>query len=428
MKRSLALIAFFFFGMSELFAQSESTITEARTLIGEGSYATAIQVLLKAIESGEKSPEILHWLGVGYHSALQLEQAVAAFDEALAKRPTIRTYLSLGRSLTSLGRGEDALGVYDKALQIDSTHQAVMIEKARLHAGLREFSQAARYYQKLIKRDSLNPYLLLQLADCYKGLGDADAAIVGYEQVRRIRNNQLRPYLELFSLYNARQAYLSSLRVLNDGLRAMPNNTILLKRSGDLYAIQEQYKEALAEYEAAFALKDTSLSLLRAKGIAHYRLGQYEKAIPLLTKAVAASENAGLDQVAAFYLGVSYQQLKRYNEAMGLWDKLYTELAKGLLPDVLNQMGKNYDSRNLSQKAKETYELAYKIDPANVDALFFLAVWHDNKQLKNKAISYFDQFLRGSGGNQIYIALAKQRLAELRPPKSSTSPTPNMRL
>jgi len=112
---------------------------------------------------------------------------------------------------------------------------------------------------------------------------------------------------------------------------------------------------------------------------------------------------------------------------MTLWDKLYTELAKGLLPDVLNQMGKNYDSRNLSQKAKESYELAYKVDPANVDALFFLAVWHENKQLKNKAISYFDQFLRASGGNQIYKALAKQRLAELRPPKPSTAPESKVR-
>ncbi|MBL7978271.1 MAG: tetratricopeptide repeat protein [Bacteroidetes Order II. Incertae sedis bacterium] len=404
-------------------AQSTSVVTEARTLIGDGQYVAAIQLLKGAADSGQKSPEVLHWLGVGYHSALQLDQAVATFQEAIRQQPAIRTYLSLGRSFIALGRREEALHVYAQALQMDSTHQAVIIEKARLHAGLREFEAAARYYHKLIARDSSNAYLMLQLADCYKGLGQADAAIIGYERVRRIRATQVRPYLELFQLYTARKAYLSAMRVMDDGLRAMPHQTALLKRRGDLYALQDQYQNALAEYEEAYARKDTSYSLLRAKGIAHYRLGQYEKAIPLLHKVLTENEAGGLDQVAAFYLGSAFQQLKRYDEAFTWWDKLYTELAKGLLPDVLNQLGKNYDGRSLSQKARETYELAHNIDPNNANALFFLGVWHDDKQVKNKAIQYFDRFLRAEGGNVIYKNLATQRLLQLRPPKPQATPS-----
>ncbi|HRR10050.1 MAG TPA: hypothetical protein PLO56_15275 [Rhodothermales bacterium] len=71
--KSLFIVLVLFLGVCSWAeaAQSASVVVEARVLIGDGQYVAAIKLLEDAVDSGQKSPEILHWLGVEYYSALQ---------------------------------------------------------------------------------------------------------------------------------------------------------------------------------------------------------------------------------------------------------------------------------------------------------------------------------------------------------------------
>jgi Flp pilus assembly protein TadD len=85
--------------------------------MGAGRYFEA-QIPLQAGEKSPEDPEILHLMALVCFNAKQFDHAVEWASRAIRRDPKPTYLTTLGTALVNLGHQEDALKVFDKAVQL----------------------------------------------------------------------------------------------------------------------------------------------------------------------------------------------------------------------------------------------------------------------------------------------------------------------
>lgn len=155
----------------------------------------AIAAYYRAIEHDPDLIDAYNNLGELLHKQGETEQAEVILREAIAKRPNqFMAYLYLGNLLLDLGEVEDAIEIYQQACDLapDNLDCANSLAFAQEFARnpthyyqelgqtlyrQRNFSAAARHYQKLLNYQTVSPNLYLELADCFWQLHQQREAI-----------------------------------------------------------------------------------------------------------------------------------------------------------------------------------------------------------------------------------------------------------
>lgn len=133
-----------------------------RTFARNYDYATGVSLWSSVITQYPNSARAHNNLGVGYTTARQDEDAVAAFREAVRLEPRFsRAYTSMGQALLRLERGEEAVEAYRMSAELEPNswqavynYGAVLVENGRESDG-REVLESA----KAIDPTRLEPYI-----------------------------------------------------------------------------------------------------------------------------------------------------------------------------------------------------------------------------------------------------------------------------
>ena len=140
---------------------------------------------------------------------------------------------------------KDALFYWTKMLEINESAVdiRVLTSIGNCHRKLKNFSEGVKYFEKALKMDNDNFYVLFGLADCYRGM-----------------NQQYR-----------------SVEYWNRILENDPKNKVILTRAGDAYRNMGDYKTALNYYNRAMKI---DFDIYAALGLALISKGEgnYEEA------------------------------------------------------------------------------------------------------------------------------------------------------
>jgi len=136
--------------------------------------------------------------------------------------------------------------------------------------------------------------------------------------------------------------------------------------------------------------------LHRVLGNSHYRLGQASRAIPYYEQYIAATSRPLRGD--AYFLGLSYFETGKYNEALTLFQQAVGE-ADALSQNAQLQLGQTNLKLNRKQQAQMAFEAAARdnFDPqVRETALFNYALLaHDtNFSVFSESITLFENFLR----------------------------------
>ena len=324
-----------------------------------------------------------HGLGLAYTGLEKFDDAIAAYQRAIASAPdSAYTHAALGSAYVNTHRYAEALEAYKIAVALDSDDKMIHHQLGNVYSKRGEHAAAIRHQRQAIalapkfgaahyqlgllyaheKRweDAISAYrtayqhdptlveALYNLAQAYRRTGDTTAA---REQMER---------------FQERKAALDPLHQLLGALQRTQDPTEraqILTNIGRRYLKDGNYEKAVREYQKALGMNPQLAPAYNGIGIAYTMLERYSAAIDAQQKALALQPNfveahAGLGLV---YLrqNNTASALKHYRQAVAL-DPQFLEAHQKIAMILLNQ--------GSYAAAAETYQtiIALKPDDAEV--------------------------------------------------------------
>jgi len=149
---------------------------EARSDFMKGDYSAAARTYERLVALQPNSAEALSNLGVAYHMAGRIPQAVDTLQRALRLNASlVPANLILGIDLVQMGKAEQAIPSLQKVLQHDSTNRDALLALASSYFALQRFDQAAEVYRRHTTIHPKDADAWYGLGLCFEHIGEATA-------------------------------------------------------------------------------------------------------------------------------------------------------------------------------------------------------------------------------------------------------------
>ncbi|HSE15633.1 MAG TPA: tetratricopeptide repeat protein [Pyrinomonadaceae bacterium] len=249
------------------------------------------------------------------HQSGDLQGAVNAYLAILTKNPArVDVRSNLGAAYSALGRYEDAIREYKRALIIDSNNHAIRFNLAMAYYKAAWFSDAAAELDRFVAAvpDSpRNGVALLVLADCQIRLGEYKKVIASLSPLAEAEaDNRTLAYLLGSALIGDGQ--LDKGQAIIDRLFRHEDSAEAHLLMASILLLADQAQSALKEAQRALELNAKLPSVQAWYGRVLMRLGDTEKAKVAFKTELASNAN---DFDSNLYLGVLLRQDKQFDEA-----------------------------------------------------------------------------------------------------------------
>jgi tetratricopeptide (TPR) repeat protein len=333
-----------------------------------------------------------------------VETLAAIYEAELGEAPELeisgieleaRELMDKAYSLTELGRAEEALTTYDRAIALQPNFPWAWARKGRALRILNRCEEALACYDEALRLDPNYAWALKGRGMALERMGDLEGALEAHRRAAQLDPNDVWHWHNQGEIYQKMGRYDEAIALLEAALRVDERHSNSWAKLGQIYRLKRQYDRAMEAYERAIALDrryawahngcgltlkargEYEKALLSFRRAARYEprvvwhwynvtemlveLGQYEEALPPVREAVRLNPN----HVQAWAkLGQVLRYLKRYEDALIAYER-----AVALQPNFAwahNGMGIIYEQMGRYEDALACYQLAAQHD--NLDA------------------------------------------------------------
>lgn len=364
--------------------QNEVRLKLAKVYLQIEAYAEAVneyrQVIAPAAPNGVPGttattpdsdiPAAYYGLGLAYTGLEKFEDAIAAYQRAIAYAPDwAYTHAALGSAYASTHRYAEALDAYKMAVALDSDDEMIHHQIGNVYSKRGEHAAATRHQLRAI---AIAP----QFAAAHYQLGLLYAHEKRWtDAIRAYRTAYQNDPALVEALYNLAQAYLRA----GDAAAAREQMALFQERKAALTPLH-QLRGALQRTQGATARAQVLVNI----GRFYLKDGYYEKAVSEYQKAIGMDPQS----VAAYNgIGVAYTMLEAYDEAIAAQQK-----ALELQPDFAKAhagIGLAYFRQNKTDLSLKHYRQAVTLDPQFLEAHLKIAVILLNQQHYAEAIDTY---------------------------------------
>lgn len=250
------------------------------------------------------------------HQSGDLEAAVRAYVAILEKHPArVDVRSNLGAAYSALGRYEQAIEQYKRALVIDGVNSAVRFNLGLAYYKAAWFAEAATELERFLRTMPNSPQTTnaqLVLADSYVRLGEYKKVIQGLSPLADAEpSNRTLAYLLGSALIGDGQ--LEKGQAIIDRLFRHEDSAEAHLLMASILLLADDAQGALKEAQRAIELNPKLPGLQAWHGRVLMRLGDTEKAKTAFKTELAANAN---DFESNLYLGILFRQDKETDEAL----------------------------------------------------------------------------------------------------------------
>lgn len=272
----------------------------------------------------ERTPEFWNTKGSSFVALGRYEEAIECFDKALVINPLNATlWNNKGNALDILGRHEQAIGCYKKALKIHPFCGAWNNKGLALHA-LGRHEEAIGCFDKALVIDLRNAAIWSNKGAALEAIGRREEAIGCYDEALAIDPLMTRAWINKGSALGELGRYEEVIGCLDKALAIDPLSihawicmAVALDRLG-------RHEEAIGCFDKALTIDPLSIHALNDKGAALFALGRHEETINCYEKVLTINPQ---DPLAWFNKAVLEDFMKRPDIAMISYHK-FLELAQ----------------------------------------------------------------------------------------------------
>jgi tetratricopeptide (TPR) repeat protein/ADP-heptose:LPS heptosyltransferase len=256
-----------------------------------GRYLDAQLCCQKALEASPEHPELMHLMALVCLNAKQFDHAVEWASRAIRKEPKLAYLTTLGTTLLNLGRHDDALKVFEKAVQLNPDDPEPWWQMGNV------LIQAGRWPEALLTRKhtlKLNPrhgeaayqagyYLNMQ--------GRLEEALTYLDRSAELQPDHV-PTLQMRALVLMNLNRLDESLAVNRRAAALdPANADLCSNIGSVLLAMGRTEEALAWYDRSLQIRPDSAGVFTNKAKALVELIRVDEAMALYDRAIALDPN-----------------------------------------------------------------------------------------------------------------------------------------
>lgn len=386
------------------------------------NYAEALEAYEKAIICdpqaeyiAEKIPTLLIRLG-------RIKEAGIWLENYIRDKPnkTVQRFM-LARLKIQEGKDDEAIKLFQEALDIEPENTSVRLRLGLLHAQKGEYDRAETIFKNVLANNQESYFATLYLARLYTKSGDLEAAEERYQEAL-VLNWSKELAFEIAEFYNVRKQYskaqamykailerdalderaalgvVQSFIYLKDGEAAIEELfkiRTFSKNPERIDLIRSQVLVNMGENERA---KEVLLELLQGNTLsqAHYLLGvilyeelDFDKATRSLKKITPQDP----EYKESIMLRVRIlEETDRSTESIDLLEKVISA-EQTRQPPFYSLLAAIYRRQNLTDKAIETLAAAVSFYPENEKLLYEYAILHEKKGNHPQAMDLMKKLL-----------------------------------
>lgn len=315
-----------------------------------------------------------------------------------------------GGSLNTLGRHEDAMHCFDKAIELNPLGAVTWYNKGHSLYELKKYIEAMRCFDESLKINPRYNAAWNAFGQCLYELGRYEEAIHCYEKALEID-----PHLAVAWRSKANSLFFlerneEAIHCLDKSLEIYPRDSNAWYDKGEQLSRLGRYEEAIRSFEKSLEIDPLNAVSWYNKGVSFARLKHYSEAIACFDKSLEINPQL---ETAWISKGNSLCSLGRYEEAVLCFEKaleIESQNAKTwfLLGNTLGELGRY-------QEAIPSYNRALEIDPRDARTWYNKAITEEDLNLNLDAVHSFKNFLKHAPSQDSeQIEYARQRLKELK--------------
>ena len=174
-------------------------------------------------------------------------------------------YNELGLNLMQQGRYAEAIDYFDKALSLEPSSVAVLINKGISYDMLGNFDMAIQTFDKALEINPNDSDVLGEKGYTLMNNRNYDEALLNFDKALNINPSDLFTLNSKGNLFIIQGKYNDALSVFNKALEINPNDIDLLMNKATALAYLEEYSEALAVIDKILEMDPSNLDALQVK-------------------------------------------------------------------------------------------------------------------------------------------------------------------
>ena len=289
-----------------------------------------------------------------------------------------------GASLYALGRYEDAVACFDKALEIDPSSPVTWNNKGNpLHSAGRN-EEALACYTRAIELNPKDSRLWSNKALVLRSLDRCEQALAAYTRAVEINPQNAVVWNNMAVLLTNLNRHEEAIACVKKAVAMDPLSSAAWENAGISFSDLGRPEQALACFAKAVEINPSSVSAFTRQGVALGQLGRYEDSITSLTKALQIAPD---DSDALTNLGLTLRALGRPRDAL-----VWLQKALKLAPrsgDVCINLGAALSDLGQHEEAIAWYSKALEIDPRDPDAWYNKGILLRRLQKPKDAVECF---------------------------------------
>ncbi len=217
-----------------------------------GELTKAEGMYLDILENNPDQNEALYRLSHLYSRDGRMEKAKDLIDKCKKEEKTVWYHLAIGDMFEIRGDIQNAQISFQVALRLNNSISEAHRGLGRTFLAEKKYEEAIRSFGQAQTSDPYNPYLLLDLARGYEGIGEDSSAKEIYMEMLEKYPKISEVYLRLAEAETARGENLRAISLVKEGLSYNKRHAALYMMLGDLYDRVDLHKESIEAYQNAF--------------------------------------------------------------------------------------------------------------------------------------------------------------------------------
>ncbi|MFQ5884780.1 MAG: tetratricopeptide repeat protein [Thermoplasmata archaeon] len=297
-----------------------------------------------------------------------------SFDKVLQLDPNFRLgYLKKGSILSKTGKREEAVKVYDAALERFPTDIPILTSKKNTLKSLGWVEDVYYVCDTITNYDYENIEAWKDKAIAARALNRFDDSLSALERAMEMRPKDLDIISEKRKTLIKMGRYREVLDVCNAALKIDPNNVGALRDKGSALQNLKDYSEAIKAFDSALEIDKNDKKTWNSRGVALMQMENYKGALESFDTVL------NLDPGNVFALnkkGETYITLKKYDRAIRYFDDALQMNPRNV--HILNNKAKALSKVKRSQEALDVLNSVLETHP------------NDTKTIETKALILFD--------------------------------------
>jgi tetratricopeptide (TPR) repeat protein len=304
---------------------------------------------------------------------------------------------------------------YLNLLKLDSTRISTLNSLAAIANKRGNYPQIIIYYNKILKIDTNNFYIIKQIANAYQQLDNDTLSTYYLEKANSLNPEDADVAYDLSIIYMLNTFLEKAIVVLKPALKADSSNLLLQRASLKLNGYQGQYPDMVKIGEILIGLGDTSNETYNLLAQAYYYTNNYQNCINYMQKIIDADAD---NETTYYFMALSYRKL---NNLIKSNDNFNIAIEKAISKNIsvyYQELGINREDTKQYSSSIYNYKKALEYSSKLYIVNYSLARIYDAELKQPKtALKYYKEYLKNANKSKKYdkpyIEYSEARVKEI---------------